>query len=156
VSVGEGGPMTIAPADAAGGIVYWTTSRSSARKGVKGGGEGVIDAVFPDQGQKAAVENAESTGIGGPTSTPHGKMVAFTAQDPWGNALASIEGNTVGASPPFLGQGAAGTLSEFGDVGISTFSMSHWKPGDRVMVSQIGAYAESMLTWFDLESTGFG
>lgn len=156
VSVGAGGPITIAPTEAAGSIVYWTTSGGSALKGFKVGDESVIEALAPGQVQMNTVANAEVTCVGCHTSTPDGKMVAFTAQGPWGNALASVEEMSVGAEPAFLGQGARNTLQQFGEAGISTFSGAHWKPGDRIMLSGLGQYADAELAWFDLEATGFG
>ncbi|UQA58911.1 TolB family protein [Polyangium aurulentum] len=156
VSVGASGPFTIAPTEAAGSIVYWTTSGGSALKGFKVGDESVIEALAPGQVQMNTVSDADVTCVGCHTSTPDGKMVAFTAQGPWGNALASIEEMSVGAEPSFLGQGARATLQQFGETGISTFSGAHWKPGDRIMVSGLGKFTASQLTWFDLEATGFG
>ena len=87
VSVGAGGPMTIAPADAAGSVVYWTMSGSSALKGFHMGDEGVIEALVPDKIAMSTVGGAKVTCIGCHTSTPDGVSVAVTAQGPWGNAL---------------------------------------------------------------------
>src|SRR5262249_3207914 len=96
------------------------------------------------------------TCVGCHTSTPDGKFAGFTAQGPWGNALASVEAATVGAAPPFLGAGALATLDQLGDVGIQTYSKAHWTAGDHVMVPPIGAGQSAQLAWFDLEATQSG
>lgn len=155
-ATGTTGDFKIAPADAAGAIVYWTTSGGSALKGFQVGDESVSLALEPVQVQTPTVGNAQVTCIGCHTSTPDGKYVGFTAQAPWGNVVASIEKMTAGEQPPFLGPGALATLTQLTEVGIHTYSKEHWKNGDRVMVAPYGQNTASELIWIDLEAQGSG
>jgi hypothetical protein len=156
VAVGSTGPMTIAPADASGAIVYWTTSGGSALKGFVAGDEVVSPALMPAQVKMGTVGGSSVTCVGCHTSTPDGSYAGFTAQGPWGNALASVEQATVGAVPPFLGAGALATLQQFGELGIQTYSKAHFQQGDRVMIAPFGSLQNSQLAWFDLEASQSG
>jgi hypothetical protein len=151
-SVGSSGPITIAPADASGAIVYWTTSGGSALKGFSAGDDSVATALLPAQVKMPTVGGAKVTCVGCHTSTPDGKFAGFTAQGPWGNALASVEAATVGDQPSFLGAGALGALDQLGEVGIQTYSKAHWTNGDHVMVAPLGPGQGAKLAWFDLEA----
>lgn len=149
-AVGTSGPMTIAPAEASGAIVYWTTSGGSALKGFQIGDESVGPTLTPQQAKMPTV-GGTVTCIGCHTSTPDGLYAAFTAQAPWGNALASIEQGTVGAQPPFLSVGALSALTTFGELGIQTYSKAHWKNGDYTMVTPFDKGTSAKLAWFDLQ-----
>ena len=149
-SVGTTGPMTIAPAQASGAIVYWTTSGGSALKGFQIGEETVGPTLTPQQAKMPTV-NGEVKCIGCHTSTPDGLYASFTAQSPWGNALASIEQGKVGNQPSFLSAGALEALTTFGELGIQTFTRAHWKNGDYMMISPFGSFLDSRLAWFDLQ-----
>jgi WD40-like Beta Propeller Repeat len=155
-SLGSSGVFTIAPADAAGTIVYWTTSGGSSLKGFTVGDESVITALTPGQVDMPTADNTQVTCIGCHTSTPDGKFVGLTAQGPWGNAVASIEEATVGDAPPFMGPGGLAAFATLSPVGISTFSKAHWTNGDHVMVSALGDFAASELLWLDLEAQTAG
>lgn len=157
VSVGTSGPITIAPADASGAIVYWTTSSGSALKGFQVGDEAVATALEPPQVKMKTAGDAAVTCVGCHTSTPDGKFASFTAQGPWGNALASIEKMSVGDQPSFMGAGALMALAQKAPLGIHSYSKGHWKTGDHVMVTPVGDSAAfggsgSTLQWFDLEA----
>jgi hypothetical protein len=119
--------------------------------------------------------------VGCHSATPDGKYVSFVAQWPWPIALASIQSTNTGAKPPWLSNGAEQNLSpDMKDqyttyyappavnqvmLGMSTFSPAHYKTGDRILVSSIGAAwnstsltdpgkatgVVSQLAWFDLE-----
>ncbi|HVY46162.1 MAG TPA: hypothetical protein VHB21_09800, partial [Minicystis sp.] len=93
--------------------------------------------------------------VGCHTSTPDGKFVGFTAQGPWGNAVASIEAMSAGHEPPFLGMGAIGALDGLSPLGIQTYSKAHWSNGDHVMLAPYGDSnnAQVQLVWVDLEAT---
>ncbi|MCC6558321.1 MAG: PD40 domain-containing protein [Polyangiaceae bacterium] len=155
-SAGNTGTFTIAPADAAGAIVYWTTSGGSLLKGFKVGDESVAASLAPPDVAMPTVNGAQVTCIGCHTSTPDGKFVGFTAQGPWGNALASIEEMTAGDVPSFMGPGALAALAALPDLGIQTYSKAHWQPGDHVMVTPFGSYASAQLAWVDLEAQASG
>jgi hypothetical protein len=153
---GTTGAFAIAPAGAAGAIVYWTTSGGSSLKGFQVGDETVATTLEPPQVQMNTVGNVDVTCIGCHTSTPDGQYVGFTAQGPWGNVLSSIEPMTVGEQPAFLAAGALAALQQFGEIGIHSYSKAHWAAGDRVMIAPFGAYQNAELSWFDLEAQGSG
>ncbi len=155
-SVGSSQTITIAPAAAAGAIVYWTTSGGSALKGFSAGDETVVLALEPPQVQMPTVGGAAVTCFGCHTSTPDGNYAGLTAQGPWGNVLASIEGTTVGAPPSFVGAGALATLAASSPLGIQTYSKSHWATGDHVMVTPFHDSPGNSLAWIDLEATQMG
>jgi len=155
-SLGTSGPMTIAPAEAAGAIVYWTTSAKSALKGFQIGDESVGPTLVPGQAKMPTVGGAKVECIGCHTSTPDGLYAAFTAQGPWGNALASIEVGKVGDPPSFLSAGALTALTNLGELGIQTYSKAHWKNGDYVMVTPFDAGKDAKLAWVDLQGPGSG
>ncbi len=154
-SLGTSGPMTIAPAEAAGAIVYWTTSGGSALKGFQIGDESVGPTLTPQQTKMPTV-GGPVTCVGCHTSTPDGLYVGFTAQGPWGNALASIEQGKAGEQPSFLSAGALTALTSFGDLGIQTYSKAHWKNGDYVMMTPFDAGQNTKLAWVDLQGQGSG
>lgn len=155
-ALGTTGSFTIAPADAPGAVVYWTTSGGSALKGFQVGDETVGLALSPADVKMPTVGDAPVTCVGCHTSTPDGKFASFTAQGPWGNALASIEMAAVGDVPPFLGQGALQALTQLPDLGIHTYSKAHYQDGDRVMVTPVGSYLDAKLMWVDLEAATYG
>jgi hypothetical protein len=155
-SLGTSGPMTIAPAEAAGAIVYWTTSGGSALKGFQIGDESVGPTLTPQQTKMPTVGGGPVTCVGCHTSTPDGLYVGFTAQGPWGNALASIEQGKAGEQPSFLGAGALTALTNLGELGIQTYSKAHWKNGDYVMMTPFDAGQNSRLAWVDLQAQDSG
>ncbi len=172
--------FAIAPVPALGALIYWTASSydtSATTTNLKGfhiGDEGTtvalnsaqvtqkVDAV-PAGGGNLTSAPVAVTCIGCHTSTPDGNYVAFTAQWPWPNALASVNGAAdggvpVGQPPPWLTAGAAANLSPMlgpasanGEtfwappivnqvmLGVQTFSPAHYSAGDRVVVSSLGA-----------------
>jgi hypothetical protein len=77
--------------------------------------------------------------------------VGFTAQGPWGNALAQIQSGMVGQVPPWVSGPAQQALSQ-AEVGIQTFSRNHFAAGDRIEIAPLGPGAGSQLAWFDLEA----
>lgn len=147
--------VRIAPVTAAGNIVYWTTTGVSSLKGFAVGSTSVVPVLTPDQVEMNTVNNANITCVGCHTSTPDGKYASFTAQGPWANAIASIEQETVGKMPPFLGAGAIAALNQ-PEMGIHTYSQSHWKDGDRIKIAPLGAWQNSKLAWIDMEAVQAG
>ena len=161
--VGDGtkGDVTVASVDAAGAIVYWTTTGGSALKGFALPQETVTPVLTPQQVQMKTNGGADVSCIGCHTSTPDGASAGFTAQSPWANALADIAQGATGGVPAYLTTAAQQALSQ-GEVGIQTFSRNHFAPGDRIEIAPLGSFAASQLAWFDLEATdpsmgvGFG
>jgi len=129
VKAGES-KITVAPAEANGSIVYWTTTSQSSLKGFQVGDENVVTALVPEQVQPASV-----TCIGCHTSTPDGKFASLVETTNWNTALASLEPSSVGALPSYLGAGALPALEKTG--GALVFSSAHWSDGDRVGVARI-------------------
>jgi hypothetical protein len=151
-STGSSYPMGIAPVQATGAIVYWTTSDNSALKGFSPGDESVAQVLIPSQ-----VAETNTTCLGCHTSAPGGEYVGFgiQGQTGWPNAIALIDqdAGTVGTTPPFLGAGGSAALAQY-DQGITSFSAAHWATGDR---REILAYAANegdtnILRWIDLEA----
>jgi hypothetical protein len=132
-SLGSSGTFTIAPASAAGAMVYWATSAfddnvmNTQLQGFHVGEETVVPALQTTQvAEKVRATWGTSTSlgmlgtqvqcIGCHTATPDGANVAFTAQWPWPNALASVAAQTADASsvgqiPAFLTPQAQSNLS---------------------------------------------
>lgn len=147
--------VRIAPVTAGGNIVYWTTTGGSSLKGFAVGSTSVVPVLAPAQVEMNTTNNADVTCVGCHTSTPDGKYASFTAQGPWANAIASIEEATVGKMPPFLGAGAIAALSQ-PEMGIHSYSQSHWKDGDRIKIAPLGAWQNSKLVWIDMEAVQGG
>jgi hypothetical protein len=128
-----GSPATffVAPADAGGALIYWTTlnfdnnANNTDLQGFQVGDEGTTTALTSGAVQQTVRAQSVDGGnllpyaqnqvfcIGCHTATPDGLYVAFTSQWPWANALASVavDAGGVGAAPPWLRPGAASNLS---------------------------------------------
>lgn len=196
-ALGSSGTFTIAPVSANGAMVYWATTAfdnsamDTQLRGFHVGEESSVSALQTTQVQQKVRATWGASGsslkdqttqvqcIGCHTSTPDGENVAFTAQWPWPNALASVADMMQGQIPPFLTKAAQSNLSPnvngayaTGDVqrymlGIQTFSKAHYAPGDRIVVTTQGSswYRTSptdtgaatgvvaKLMWFDLETS---
>jgi hypothetical protein len=171
--------FTIASVPASGALIYWSTASkdnnatTTQLKGFQVGDEGTTVALTSSQVQQQVVAVPVDGGnltkskvnvfcIGCHTSTPDGNYVAFTAQWPWPNAIASVNagdsGVPVGAPPPFLTAGGVDNLSPMLGpasangvtfwqppilnqvmLGIQTFSPAHYSNGDHIVVSSLGA-----------------
>jgi mono/diheme cytochrome c family protein len=146
---GSEGDIEIAPVDAAGTIVYWTTSNGTQLKGFQVGDETVQTVVTPAQGNTQCVACH--------TSTPDGKFVAATASDNPGDGspgyvrLLSLDGKA--AAPAFVTPSAASLLTRTPQH-APAFSLAHWAQGDHTMLSMMPVNGRSEITWTDLEATG--
>jgi hypothetical protein len=163
----------IAPAVAGGSIVYWTAAgldenaTNTTLAGFRPGDEGTTPLLSSEQVVQQVraqpVDGGSLSGsfqqvycIGCHTTTPDGNFVAFTAQWPWPNTLASIQTGSTGQVPVWLSRGAVQNLSPDyrGDpfdswyepaavdqvsLGIGTFSPQHYATGDRKLVTTLGA-----------------
>jgi hypothetical protein len=171
-AISNSASFTIAPAIADGALVYWTTSSfdnnatNTTLQGFHVGDEGTATALTSSQVKQPVRASPADGGnlmgsfnqvfcIGCHTATPDGNYVAFTAQWPWPNTLASIEAGAAGAVPPWLSNGAVQNLSPNykGNVfdvyynppavnqimlGIGTFSPAHYATGDRMYLATLG------------------
>lgn len=161
-ALGTSTPMGIAPVQATGAIVYWTTddqtTGSAALKGFTPGDDTVELILSPSQFSKA--QSTSSMCIGCHTATPDGSYAAFTTTSPseqqWTDALGLVDPNAgaVGTAPSYLGAGGAAALGD-SNVGAVAFSPAHWQSGDRrgiVSYDNGGSGTDVVLTWIDVEA----
>jgi hypothetical protein len=149
-ATGTTGPITIAPVDASGAIVYWTTSNGTSLKGFQVGD----DTVHPVM---TATQAGATECIGCHSSTPDGKMVGFSAYDlapSDRNRRADLRTLDGSAPPSFLGTAAAALLARV-DQNAPTFSAAHWAPGDyrALTLYRPRPGATTDIVWTDLEAT---
>lgn len=162
-ALGTSTPMGIAPVQATGAIVYWTTDDTttggSALKGFSVGDESVEAVLAPAQFQQA--QGTTSSCIGCHTLTPDGEYVAFTtttsAEQQWSGALALIDpdAGAVGSAPSYASSSGLQALAEW-NVGAVAFSPAHWTTGDRhavVSYDNENSATDIVLSWIDLEAT---
>jgi hypothetical protein len=155
--------MGIAPVQATGAIVYWTTNDvatgGSVLKGFSPGDETVGAVLTPTQYTQG--QQTTSQCIGCHTSTPDGEFAAFTttttSQAEWNGGVALIdqEAGTVGAAPTFMSPAGASALARW-NVGGIIFSPAHWQTGDRraiVSFDNDNTTSNIVLSWVDLEAT---
>jgi hypothetical protein len=170
--------FTIASLEAQGALIYWTTAShdptatSTSLNGFHVGDTGSAQILTSSQVTQPVVASPVDGGnttnqevgvfcIGCHTSTPKDEngnvYVAFTAQWPWANALASPAPATVGQPPTWLTTGAIANMSpvagpasgntawyeppEINQVmlGIQTFSPLHFSATDRIVITTLGA-----------------
>jgi hypothetical protein len=152
VAQGPRATFRIAPADAQGTIVYWTTSGGSALKGFAVGDESVVTVITP----------ADTPGqcVGCHSSTPGGEFIGLSNSSASDNGdLAHIEirsGKSPAMQPSFLTASAL-TLLQRVSQELPVFSPAHWTTGDHVTVfmsadgtSESGQ--NTHLDWIDLEA----
>ena len=162
-ALGTSTPMGVAPVQATGAIVYWTTddttTGTAALKGFSAGDETVEDVLDP--AQYAQAQGTTSACIGCHTSAPDGEFVAFTttttSQAEWTDALALIDpdAGVVGSAPSYVSSSGAQALALW-NVGAMTFSPAHWAAGDRhavVSYDNENSASNIVLSWFDFEAT---
>jgi len=154
IAVGSTGDVQIAPVDAPGAIVYWTTTNARLR-GFKIGDETVKDIITPSQAATAA----SSTGakcIGCHSSTPDGTYVGFSSSqqagtgDPTMLGLLTTDGAPV--APPFLTPAAIAMMQRLNQE-EPVFSKLHWANGDHAAVTMYPVNGKFEMMWTDLEAT---
>ena len=152
-SLGSSTPMGIAPVQASGAIVYWTTSTGTALKGFTVGDDTVEQLLTPAQ-----VTETTTTCIGCHTASPDGEYVgvSLSTATGWPNALALIDpdAGTIGAPPSYLGTAGAAALARYNQ-GIGSFSRAHWATGDRreILAYDDQGSGSATLQWIDVEAT---
>lgn len=142
------GTFRIAPAEANGSIVYWTTSHGTRLKGFAIGSETVTEVLRPDQSGVAC--------FGCHSSTPDGRYAALSAApDPndGSNDLIALRTVDGAAAEPYFLTPSAKSLLERKSQMFPTFSPAHWQPADRLMVSLYRTLVKWELIWTDLETS---
>ncbi len=143
VSLATTGTLTIAPSEAQGTIVYWTTTGGSALKGFSIGEEGVTDVLRPEQTRGPC--------IGCHSSTPDGSFIALAVSShPTNGDPAHIElrsGQNTALEPDFVTADAMALLARE-QQHLPTFSAAHWREGDRLLVSILNG----SIAWTDLQA----
>ncbi|HLM72579.1 MAG TPA: hypothetical protein VK459_07805 [Polyangiaceae bacterium] len=147
--MGSEGDIEVAPVDAPGSVVYWTTSGGTVLKGFKIGDETVQDVLKPAQ--------AGTQCVACHASTPDGKFVGYAARDDLalgGNSdrtdIRSVDGKA--SELPFLTADGKALLARPGQEG-PLFSKAHWKQGDYVVVYNYLVGGKWELAWTDLAAT---
>ena len=161
-ALGTSTPMGVAPVQATGAIVYWTTddqtTGTSALKGFAPGDESVELVLSPSKFSQA--QSTSSQCIGCHTATPDGSYTALTtttsAEQQWTDAIALVDpdAGAVGTAPSYLGNAGAAALAS-PNVGAVAFSPAHWQEGDRrgiVSYDNGGSGADVVLSWIDVEA----
>jgi hypothetical protein len=153
VSLGPTETISIAPVEAQGTIVYWTTSGGSALKGFAVGDESVVTVITPS--------NTPGQCVGCHSSTPGGEFIGFSNSTSTTNGDPShIEirsGTNPAVQPSFL-SATAMTLLQRVSQELPVFSPAHWSEGDYVTVfmhadSTSASGQNTHLEWIDLEAT---
>jgi hypothetical protein len=156
--------MGVAPVEATGAIVYWTTNDAttgtSLLKGFSPGDETVEQVLAPTQ--YAQSQGTTSSCVGCHTAAPDGEFVAFASTTPnqaeWVNGLALVDprAGAVGSAPSYLSPAASQALGARWNVGAVAFSPAHWMAGDRrgiVSYDNDNNTSNIVLAWFDVEAT---
>lgn len=146
--LGTSGPVSIAPAQAAGSIVYWTTSNGTGLRGFHIGDETVHDVVLP--------ADASTACVGCHSSTPDGTYVGFSASANAGNGdpatLGMLAADGSHTTPPFVSASAQTLMARQGQE-APAFSKLHWQNGDHTAVTMLTVGSRFEITWTDLEAT---
>jgi hypothetical protein len=153
VALGATETITIAPTDAKGTIVYWTTSGGSALKGFSVGQESVVTVMVPS--------NTPGQCVGCHSSTPGGEFVGFSNSTSTTNGDPShieIRSGTMPTMQPSFLTADAKTLLQRVSQELPVFSPAHWTEGDYVTVfmhadSTSASGQNTHLLWIDLEAT---
>ncbi len=152
VSQGVTQTITIAPVEAQGTIVYWTTSGGSALKGFSVGQESAVTVVTPSQ--------TPGKCVGCHSSTPGGEYIGFSnSSDSMNGDPAHLEirsGTAPAQQPPFITPDAQALLQRVSQE-LPVFSPAHWSPGDYVTVfmhsdSTSASGQNTHLLWIDLQA----
>ncbi len=160
VAEGSSGPLSIAPVDAPGTIVYWTSiaggptdgGYNPVLKGFRVGDESTAEVLTPGQLTPAG----SSRCLGCHTSTPDGLYAAVANRpDPDQGTktfvdLASVDG--FAAAPSYVSP-TARTLLAREEQTVPSFSPAHFTNGDRVAVTLLRGGQGFDLAWTDLETS---
>ncbi|HTJ42772.1 MAG TPA: hypothetical protein VL463_11800 [Kofleriaceae bacterium] len=145
---GSSGDIRVAPADAPGAIVYWTTSGGTALRGFHVGDESVKDILRPT--------DAGSQCVGCHSSTPDGTFVGFSSSQNPGNGdpttLGMLSADGTHKAPAFLTPDAIALMSRVNQE-LPVFSAQHWTAGDHVALTMWPVNNKFEIIWTNLEAT---
>ncbi len=156
VFAGSTGSVRIAPADASGAIVYWTTSNGSALKGFRVGDKQVRTVLSP---KMITAAGKPTRCIGCHTSSPDGALAFFGRADPqFGVDARQINGT---GSPPSTSDVTPNALANLSrtDQDLPTLSKAHYSPSDAVVLTTLyhpDTGNKWELVWTDLHATAGG
>ena len=153
-TISETGTFRIAPVEAPGAIVYWTSGpggNTTAFKGFSIGDETVHDVMGP-----SAIGGGVMC-VGCHTSTPDGSYVAFSAnptEQDGRNAhvdMRSLDGTV--SQPAFLTPSAQTLIARSPNQQAPFYSAAHWTAGDHMMLSMFPVSGTPSIIWTNLEAT---
>ena len=147
-ALGSRGDITIAPVNANGSIVYWTSSGGTMLRGFQVGEEKVHDVLTPAQ------VGGGITCIGCHNSTPDGEFIGFEQVPYNSTSVANVSFRSADgkATPPtFLSPAAWALIGRMSQV-EPFFSPGHWRAGDRIMMVMAAIGGPYGLNWIDLEA----
>lgn len=147
-ALGSSGQIAIAPVEAPGSIVYWTTSGGTGLRGFEIGDETVHDVIRPS--------DASSACVGCHSSTPDGTFIGFSSSQNAKNGdpatLGMLSANGTRGTPSFVTP-AAQTLMARVNQEQPMFSPLHWRTGDHTAITMYPISNRFEITWTDLEAT---
>ena len=144
---GSSGEVEIAPVDATGSILYWTTSGGTVLKGFSVGDESVQSVITP--------AGAGTQCVACHTSTPDGLYAGLSASTnpndgtPSSIALRSVDGKLT--EPPFLTPTGKQLLARTPQYAPS-FSKAHWANGDHTALTMFPLAGKTEIVWTNIET----
>ncbi len=168
---GYRGTFSIAPVEARGSLVFWSTvssivsPTSSRLQGFAVGDEAVVQTLtatdvltediigengavprgfypYVQQGQDNGFVPGEVECVGCHVSTPDGEAVVFTDNWPWNKVVASIQPGSRGSVPDYMTDAAVAVLKQPW-LGMQALSPAHFAPGDRIVLTSYGVRADT-------------
>ena len=151
--LGTSGTVHIAPAAAAGSVVYWTTSNGSALKGFEIGAKDVSLVADP------TLMGDGTTCVGCHSSSPDGEYVFLTRNgSPFSVNARTVDG-TATVAPTSVVSGNADTLFQRSNQTLPVFSPAHYSGTDAVALTVL-SHADTNhryeLVWTDLRASAAG
>lgn len=152
VFAGSAGAVHIAPVDATGAIVYWTTSLGSALKGFRIGDKQVRMVLSPEL---VTAAGKPTTCVGCHSSSPDGQLVFFGRQQPTYSVDArKVDGTGAAAAVEQVTANALANLNRI-DQNMPTLSKAHYNASDAVVLTSLntaGAANKWEIAWTDLHA----
>ncbi len=145
---GSSGDISIAPVDAPGAIVYWTTTGGTRLRGFNIGSETVTDVI--------TTTDAGSKCVGCHSSTPDGSFVGFSSTQNAGNGdpatLGLLTSDGTHAAPSWISPSATTLMARTGQE-LPVFTKMHWQNGDHTAITMFTVGGKFQMMWTDLEAS---